>query len=82
MSTQTNTRTNTVLITGASSGIGLDVARAFLAKGSNVVLNGRDENKLLAAAESLGSRDRIGDKSNTGIAHVSETPMCFYHSGV
>ncbi len=59
MTTQINRRTNTVLITGASSGIGLDVARAFLAKGSNVVLNGRDENKLLAAAESLGSRDRI-----------------------
>ncbi len=55
-----STRTDTALITGSSSGIGLDIARAFLDKGSNVVLNGRDEGKLTRAAEQLGPPDRIG----------------------
>ncbi len=50
---------NTVLITGASSGIGLDVARGFLEKGSNVVLNARNSKKLTTAAEALGDEGRI-----------------------
>ena len=36
----------TALITGASSGIGLDIARGFLERGVNVVLNGRNAEKL------------------------------------
>ena len=53
-----STQTNTVLITGASSGIGLDVARGFLEKGSNVVLNARNSEKLAAAAQTLGEESR------------------------
>ncbi len=53
------TNINTVLITGASSGIGLDVARGFLEKGSNVVLNARNSEKLTAAAKALGDGSRI-----------------------
>ena len=53
-----STQTNTVLITGASSGIGLDVARGFLEKGSNVVLNARNSEKLAAAAQALGQESR------------------------
>ncbi len=53
------TKINTVLITGASSGIGLDVARGFLGKGSHVVLNARDLAKLTAAANALGDASRI-----------------------
>lgn len=45
---------NTVLITGASSGIGFDVARGFLDNDYNVVLNARNSEKLAAAAQSLG----------------------------
>ena len=51
--------TNTALITGGSSGIGLDVARGFIEKGFNVVLNGRNKEKLAAAAQSLGDESRI-----------------------
>ena len=54
-----STQTKTVLITGSSSGIGLDIARAFLAKGSSVVLNGRNADKLTAAAEKLGHPERV-----------------------
>ena len=64
-----STQTNTVLITGASSGIGLDIARGFLEKGSNVVLNARNGEKLAAAAQTLGEENRtalvpgdIGDR--------------------
>ncbi|MGW7195619.1 SDR family NAD(P)-dependent oxidoreductase [Streptomyces chryseus] len=53
-----STRPRTVLITGSSSGIGLDVARAFLADGANVVLNGRDADRLSKAAAGLGHPER------------------------
>lgn len=42
-----------VVVTGASSGIGLAIARKFLEKGHNVVLVARGEALLAAAAESL-----------------------------
>jgi NADP-dependent 3-hydroxy acid dehydrogenase YdfG len=47
-------KTNTVLITGASSGMGLDIARGFLERGSNVVMNARNSEKLASAAQALG----------------------------
>lgn len=46
----------TVIITGASSGIGAATARAFAAAGANVVLAARDEAKLAAVAGTLGRR--------------------------
>ncbi|MCX5192456.1 SDR family oxidoreductase [Streptomyces sp. NBC_00249] len=48
----------TALVTGSSSGIGLDIARAFLASGANVVLNGRDADRLAKAAAGLGHPER------------------------
>ena len=53
------TRIDRVIVTGAGSGIGLDVARRFLAEGSCVVLNGRDKAKLERAAAALGAGDRV-----------------------
>ncbi|MCX7888147.1 MAG: SDR family oxidoreductase [Rhodobacteraceae bacterium] len=41
------------LVTGASRGIGLALARALAAAGAEVVLNGRDEGALARAAESV-----------------------------
>lgn len=49
----------TVLVTGSSSGIGLDIARGFLEKGFNTVLNARNEQKLSDAARTLGNANRI-----------------------
>ncbi len=53
------TKTSTVLITGASSGMGLDIARGFLERGSNVVMNARNSEKLASAAQALGEASRI-----------------------
>jgi NAD(P)-dependent dehydrogenase (short-subunit alcohol dehydrogenase family) len=51
--------TKTALITGGSSGIGLDSARGFLVKGYNIVINGRDSEKVNQAVEILGEENRI-----------------------
>lgn len=54
-----------VLITGSSAGIGLAIARAFLAEGARVILNGRSEQPLVAAKERLEAPERtfvvVGD---------------------
>lgn len=45
----------TAIVTGSSSGIGLDVAREFVKRGDNVVVNGRDAAKLADIAAELGA---------------------------
>ena len=47
------------LITGGSSGIGLAIADAFLDSGADVVITGRDEEKLRLAAEKLRGRGAV-----------------------
>lgn len=49
----------TALITGASSGIGLDLARVFAREGWDVVLVARSEDKLRALADSLAKEHGI-----------------------
>jgi serine 3-dehydrogenase (NADP+) len=46
----------TVIITGASSGIGAATAQAFAAAGANVVLAARDEARLAAVADTIAGR--------------------------
>lgn len=49
----------TALITGASGGIGADVARALHAQGANVVLHGTRQAKLDELAAELGDRAHV-----------------------
>jgi len=49
----------TVVITGASSGIGLGFAQAYLERGFNVVANARTDERLAAAARQLGNPERF-----------------------
>ncbi|PON13178.1 hypothetical protein C2W62_35730 [Candidatus Entotheonella serta] len=53
------TEPQTCLITGASSGLGTALARAFAARGYNLVLTTRRESRLRALATELSSRYEI-----------------------
>jgi short-subunit dehydrogenase len=50
----------TALITGASSGIGLELAKIFAANNINLVLVARSENKLKALSAELHAKHNIG----------------------
>lgn len=55
----TQTQKKTALITGASSGIGLDFARLFAEGGYDVVLVARTESKLKALADELSAKHGV-----------------------
>jgi NAD(P)-dependent dehydrogenase (short-subunit alcohol dehydrogenase family) len=46
-------------VTGGASGLGYAIAEQFLERGANVVINGRTEARLAAAAKQLGQSDRL-----------------------
>ena len=48
-----------VLVTGASSGIGRELARLFARDGHDLVLAARSEERLTALADELADRDRV-----------------------
>jgi uncharacterized oxidoreductase len=55
----------TVLITGGTSGIGLELARQLIARRNTVIVTGRDQRKLQAAKSSLPSIHAVqSDASN------------------
>ena len=64
------TNSKTALITGGSSGIGLDAARGFLEEGYNVVISGRNEDKLRQAIKTLGPRFRPPPSAGPSITTV------------
>ncbi|VVE35434.1 Dihydroanticapsin 7-dehydrogenase [Pandoraea eparura] len=65
----------TVIITGASSGIGLGLAEAFLKDGFNVVGTGRSSARLDAAHTALGVGERFlpvaGDVGDPAVAEAA-----------
>ncbi len=70
----------TAIVTGASSGIGLATAKAFLAQDFNVVMNGSNPDRLAAAYDSLGRPDAaltvVGDVGNAADrARLVEAPL-------
>src|SRR5262249_3561328 len=48
-------RGQTVVVIGGSAGIGLETARAARAEGANVILTGRDRERLQRVATELGA---------------------------
>ena len=75
-----NLQNKKVLITGASHGIGFEIARAFHAEGSKVILNARNvENLENASKKLIGSYFAEGDVSDPDIARniISKAINCF-----
>jgi NAD(P)-dependent dehydrogenase (short-subunit alcohol dehydrogenase family) len=66
----------TALVTGSSSGIGFDVARAFLEAGWNVVLNGRNETRLREAAQRLGHPAQVAQVAGATFEQATGEAMC------
>lgn len=81
--TSSSSSISRVVVTGASSGLGLDIARRFLAEGSRVIMNARDPHKLARAVESLGAHGRafavagdIGDpRTARALAEAARTQL-------
>jgi NAD(P)-dependent dehydrogenase (short-subunit alcohol dehydrogenase family) len=60
--------TKTVIVTGASSGLGFAIAEAYLERGYNVVGNARTAERLREAADKLGNpRNFIGVPGDIGV---------------
>lgn len=52
-------KTQTVIVTGASSGIGKEIARYFLERGDNVIINSLTAEKLEKVYQELGAGDQL-----------------------
>jgi gluconate 5-dehydrogenase len=63
----------TALITGSSQGLGFALARGLAQAGAAIVLNGRDEKKLTAAAEALRAE---GAHAGTAAFDVTNEHAC------
>jgi len=90
-----STQQKTAIITGAGSGIGLAVAKAFVQEGINVVLNGRTKEKLVRAAAQIGQSDRLfivsGDITqpetakqiiNAAVEHFGQVSILVNNAGI
>ena len=60
-----------ILVTGGSAGIGAAFARAAVARGARVAINGRDEARLERAAQELGAAAVRGDVGREAEAIVA-----------
>lgn len=67
-------KTETVLITGASSGIGLELAKCFAAEGCRLILLARNTAALEVLAEELRRDHRVEVRVLTADLRLPETP--------
>ena len=67
------------LVTGGSSGIGYEIARALIERGARVAISGRDDARLRQAAGALGATGIQGDVSveADAVGMVSRTIEAF-----
>jgi 3-oxoacyl-[acyl-carrier protein] reductase len=70
------------LVTGSSRGIGLAIARALQQEGCTVVLNGRDDAQLQAAAQHIGASGIAGDVAREDGAQTLVREVLTRHGGL
>ncbi len=71
----------TALVTGATGGIGAEIARALYAAGAHVVLSGTREAVLADLASELGGRTSIASHFGTRSATINDhRNKCRYRS--
>ncbi len=56
------------LVTGASKGLGLGVARALIAEGATVAISSRSEERIAQAASEIGAHPYVHDAGDAGRA--------------
>jgi hypothetical protein len=82
-----------VLVTGGASGLGYAIAGAFAAQGSNVLIVGRNEERLKAAKRQLGEKvtyipfdlnniDRLAELAALAIDAAGEIDVLVNNAGV
>lgn len=59
-----------VIITGGASGVGFECAKAFIEEGANILIVGRNEDKLMTACKELGGKSAYlsGSVTNSDFA--------------
>jgi len=72
------TNSETVLITGASSGIGLELAKCFAGDGSRLVLTARNTAALQSLADELRHAHNVETSVLTADLSRPETPECVF----
>lgn len=79
----------TILITGASDGIGRSLAISLAGAGNNVIICGRDEQRLQAVAKECGDRATIlafdlnnTEDRNKAVAQVKDLDVLINNAGV
>ena len=64
------------IITGANQGLGLEIARAFVREGANILICAREKRRLEGAHEYLRSLAKPGQKVIAELADVSREEHC------
>lgn len=87
-----NYSNKTAIVTGGTTGIGLGVARALVARGAEVIVTGRDPERLAAASRELGPRahalrsdttrlDDIDALADTVVRRFGAADLVFINAG-
>lgn len=73
-----NLKKKTALITGASSGIGYEIAKCLVREGFNLVLTARNKSKLEAAAKTLSNTKNVFVDIVVADLHDPSAPQALY----